>query len=47
MFTNDGISTTLRAMKAPRRTVAGGTTRMPPSAKSLSPQAANLVGTLS
>ncbi len=31
MLTYDGISTTLRPMKAPVRTVAGGTTRKPPS----------------
>ena len=32
MLTYDGISTTLRAMNAPRRATAGGTTRTPASA---------------
>src|SRR5688572_31670734 len=47
MLTNDGMSTTLRAMNAPRRATAGGTTRMPASANAPALYAANFVATLS
>jgi hypothetical protein len=36
MLTYDGIMTTLRAMNAPVRATAGGTTRKPPCLKSAS-----------
>ena len=47
MLTNEGISTTLGAMNAPRRTIAPGTARKPAALNSASPQAANFSGTLS
>ena len=46
-LTKDGIRTTLRPMKAERRTMAPGTARNPASRKRFSLQPANLEGTLS
>ena len=47
MFTKLGISTTLRPMKAPWRTIDPGTARKPALWKSAAPQSPNLLGTLS
>src|SRR5208283_4800078 len=47
MFTKLGISTTSRATKAERRTIAPGTARKPASRKRFSPHPANLDGILS
>ena len=46
-FTKDGINTTLRPIKADRRTIDPGTARKPAVRHWLSPQPSNLEGTLS
>ena len=46
-LTKQGISTTLGAIKAERRTIAPGTARKPASTNSASPQPSNFDGTLS
>ena len=47
MLTKDGISTTFRPMKAPRRTTAPGTARKPAASNCGASQPSNLLGTLS
>ena len=47
MFTKEGISTTLRAMKAPLRTTQPGTARKPAASKRAASHPSNLVSTLS
>ena len=47
MFTNDGISTTLRAMKEPRLATQPGTARKPAASNRAASQPVNLDGTLS